>query len=62
MSEAVSHIKNPEKVRAGTIGASRRWGPRRVVKIGDLTPPQRRLVLALIEAAREEREAARDAA
>ena len=45
--------KNPAKVRAGTIGAAARWGPeRRQVDIRDLSPEQRRLVLALVEAAR----------
>ncbi len=49
--------KDPTKVRAGTIGALRRWGepgsrPSPVVRIGDLTPSQRELVLALISAAR----------
>jgi hypothetical protein len=43
------------KVRAGTIGAHTRWGDTpRVVRLDDLTPPQRRLVLALVEAARAE--------
>ncbi len=54
MSEAVLVSKNPIKVRAGRIGAEARWGPpgTRVVKIGDLTIEQRRLVLALVDAAR----------
>ena len=48
-------MKDPTKVRAGTLGARRRWGDEpRVVRLDDLTPPQRRLVLALIEAARAE--------
>jgi hypothetical protein len=52
--------KDPAKVAAGRAGAVRRWGqpgsqPPRLVKIGDLTPPQRRLVLALIAAARQEK-------
>jgi hypothetical protein len=48
--------KNPTKVRAGQIGAAKRWGPEpRVVRLDELDAPQRRLVLALIDAARQER-------
>ena len=52
----VSATKDPAKVRAGLIGARARWGdqPARVVRLDDLTAPQRRLVLALVAAAREE--------
>lgn len=62
MSGALS--KNPTKVRAGQAGALKRWGPpgTRTINIGDLTPPQRRLVQALAEAVRTEGEAAGDAA
>jgi hypothetical protein len=50
-----SPAKNPTKVRAGTIGARQRWGPEpRVVRLDELTGPQRRLVLALVDAARKE--------
>ncbi len=47
--------KDPTKVRAGRIGAEARWGPpgTRTVKIGDLTVEQRRLVLALVDAAKK---------
>ncbi len=44
--------KNPVKVHAGEVGARRRWGPQRIVRLDDLTPEQRRLVLALVHAAR----------
>jgi hypothetical protein len=46
--------KNPRRVRAGLAGAAKRWGegPPRVVRLDDLTGPQRRVVLALIDAAR----------
>lgn len=50
-------MPNKEKLtpaECGRIGGVRRWGPRRRVNLGDLTPAQRRLVLALIAAAREE--------
>jgi hypothetical protein len=50
----VTATKDPTKVRAGTIGARVRWGEPRVVRLDDLTPSQKRLVLALIAAAREE--------
>jgi hypothetical protein len=54
MPEAVSHIKNPVKVRAGQAGAERRWGPTgtRTVSLADLTPEQRRLVISLVDAAK----------
>lgn len=40
-------------VESGRRGAEKRWGPPRVVRLHDLTPEQRRLVLALVEAQRE---------
>ena len=47
--------KNPVKVKAGLASAAKRWGPEpRVVRLDDLTAPQRRLVLALIDAAKKE--------
>lgn len=49
----MDEAKDPKKVKAGKARAEQRWGPQRVVRIGDLTPAQRRLVLALVEAARE---------
>ena len=36
----------------GTRAAASRWGPRRVVRLDDLDPAERALVLALIEAAK----------
>ena len=56
--------KNPVLVEAGKRGAEKRWGPpgTRTVRLGDLTPAQRRLVLALVDAARSEQEAVRDLA
>ena len=44
--------KNPVLVEAGRRGAERRWGLRRVVRLDDLTSEQRRLVLALVDAAK----------
>lgn len=53
--------KDPVRVRAGEIGARRRWGEEpSVVRLHDLTDPQRRLVLALVEAARAEQLQARE--
>ncbi len=47
--------KNPVKVRAGRIGATKRWGTEpRVVRLHDLSDAQRRLVRALVDAARRE--------
>lgn len=52
MPSSVVTPKNPAKVAAGRAGALKRWGPPRVVRLDELTPDQRRLVLAMIEAAR----------
>jgi len=54
MAEAVSDSKDPVKVRAGRIGATKRWGDREVVRLDELSGPQRRLVEALVRAARAE--------
>ena len=52
----ISATKDPTKVRAGKIGARTRWAEHvpRVVRLDELTGPQRRLVLALVDAARKE--------
>jgi hypothetical protein len=42
------------KSRAGRLGARARWGDPGVVNLAELTPAQRRLVLALISAAAAE--------
>lgn len=45
----------PHRSRAGRIAARARWGPEpRIVRLDDLTPAQRRLVVALVDAARRE--------
>ena len=59
---STSKPKNPGRVAGGIMGARRRWGPQRVVRLDDLTPEQRRLVLALVAAARENADADRAAA
>jgi len=46
-------VKDPKRVEAGRKAAAARWGEPRVVRLDDLTPSQRRLVLALIDTARE---------
>jgi hypothetical protein len=47
--------KNSSKARAGALGARKRWGSEpSIVRLHDLTDAQRRLVLALIAAARAE--------
>lgn len=50
----ISVDRNAAKVRAGRAGAKARWGegPVKVLRISDLTPAQRALVVALVEAAR----------
>ncbi len=50
----VALAKDPTKVAAGTLGARARWGEPRVIRLDDLTAPQRRLVLALVSAAKSE--------
>jgi hypothetical protein len=55
MLEAVSRIKDPAKVRAGQLGGRAKYADparRTCVRIGDLTSDQRRIVLALVDAAR----------
>lgn len=43
-------VKNPARVRAGTLGMRARWGPRRVIHLGDLSAEQREVVVALVDA------------
>jgi hypothetical protein len=57
-----STVKDPAKVRAGQIGAETRWHQPRVVHLDELSGEQRRLVLALVAAAKAGRKAADDAA
>jgi hypothetical protein len=61
----VTGNKDPIYVESGRRGAMKRWSDpavRRSVRIDMLTPPQRRLVLALIDAARSEPKVAEDVA
>lgn len=46
---------------AGRKGARKRWGDPGVVRLDELTPPQRRLVLALVDAAKAETQKATEA-
>ena len=50
--------KDPRKVKAGKASARARWGnePPRHIRLDELDAPARRLVVALIDAARAERE------
>ena len=53
MSGPQSHSAPKSYDRArGVAGARARWGPPRVVRLEDLTDPERQLVVALIEAAK----------
>ena len=45
--------KNPLKVNAGRLSAEKRWGPPRILHLGDLTPAQRLYVLNIVEHLRE---------
>jgi hypothetical protein len=52
-----SRPKDPVKVRVGRLGGLKRWADganRRQVRLDELTPSQRRLVMALIDAAKAE--------
>lgn len=44
--------KSPARVRRGIVAARARWGPPRIARLDDLTPEQRDVVLALINAQR----------
>jgi hypothetical protein len=46
----IQTIKDPAKVRAGHVGARQRWGEPRILRLDELTPTQRRVILALIGA------------
>jgi hypothetical protein len=51
------------KREAGAIGARKRWGDQpRIVRLDSLTSEQRRLVLALVEAAKSRPDPAPEAA
>jgi hypothetical protein len=53
MPEAISDSRDLTKVRAGQAGARKRWGDMpRVVRLDALTNDQRRLVVAMVEAAK----------
>ena len=41
--------KNPKRVEAGKKAAATRWGEPRVVRLDDLTPAQRKHVMAVVE-------------
>jgi hypothetical protein len=49
-------IKDPKAVRRGRLGARARWDGHspRVVSLGSFTAEQRRLILALVDAAKAE--------
>ena len=51
-----AQLQSPRHVRAGRASATSRWGSHvpHVVRLDELTEPQRRLVKALIEAAKAE--------
>lgn len=62
MEAAFFMLETPAKrevfVEAGRRGAEKRWGPPRVVRLDDLSPIARRIVLAAVAAAREQPEPA----
>lgn len=52
--QADGRPKDPSRVARGVKGMRSRWGPQRILRLDDLTSEQRRLVLALVDAARSE--------
>ncbi len=44
--------KDPARVESGRLGARRRWGEPRILRLDSLTSSQRTLVLALVAAAK----------
>lgn len=51
---SVSTLSAPQ-MEQRRLAARARWGPEpRIVRLDELTPPQRRLVLALVDAAKAE--------
>jgi hypothetical protein len=49
MAGAVVLEKDPRRVEIGRLGALKRWGAPRRVRLDALTPAQRALVVSLIE-------------
>lgn len=49
---SIERTKDPRRVAGGRAGARKRWGEPRIVRLDELTAEQRRLVLALITAAK----------
>lgn len=47
--------KNPKRVEAGRKAAVTRWGEPRVLRLDDMSPEQRRFVLALLDVWRANR-------
>ena len=45
--------KHPGRVEGGRMGARRRWGPPRTVRLDDFDPSERAFLLALLDAARK---------
>ena len=60
LSAPEPRTRDPRKVKAGLVGAAVRWAGHdsKTVRLDDLTTDQRRLVLALVAAARETKETA----
>ena len=55
--------KNPVKVRAGQVGARKRWGDYpRILRLDELPLEKRRIILALVDLGKPEEKAVDDAA
>jgi hypothetical protein len=59
MTSSGTRLKDPRQVEGGRLGAFRRWGPPRVVRIDDFEDAERAAIVADIESRRAERAAAR---
>jgi hypothetical protein len=54
----MSAEKNPVFVESGRRAARKRWGEQRILRLDELRPEARRLVMALVEADAENKKAA----
>jgi hypothetical protein len=49
---AVKNPPDPVRTRAGRVAARARWGPARIIRLDGLSADERRLVVAMLEAAK----------
>lgn len=54
----MEQTKDPRRVKIGRDGARKRWGPPRVINLGNLPPEQRAFIAELVAVARRNASAA----